>query len=146
MKIEWSHIRWEQGTVKIMGTKNKQAEAVVAITGAALPELLKWHEKCGKPASGPVFVYKGSPIKNWKEALRGCVERAGLDPDGTRKITPYSARYTYAPLGILAGVNDAAMRRGMRHAYASRVMETTYQRLSEAQLCASMSAFPSFGK
>lgn len=143
-KLEWPHIRWDKGVLKVVGTKNKQAEAVVGITSGTLLELKAWWEACGRPASGPVFVWRGKPIRDWRGALENAVARSGIDPDGTRKIMPYSGRYTYATIGIVAGVNEAAMRRGMRHAYASRVMETVYQRLSEEQLVEQMAAFPGF--
>lgn len=145
VSLDWSHVFWDRGAVYVAGSKNAQAAATVCLTPAALPELKAWWEACGCPRSGPAFTWRGKPIRSWRQAFESTVERAGLNPDGKRRLIPYSARYTFATLAVVSGIHDAAVRKAMRHTYASRVLETVYQRLSEDQTREALSVFPTFG-
>jgi integrase len=140
----WDDVDWEGGVVLIRGTKNETAEKRVPLTPASRAELMPYWKSLGSPLSGVAFMWRAKPLKSWRKAFRRSVERANLNPDGTRRIIPYSARYTFATLGVVAGISDAAMRQAMRHSSRSRVLETTYQRLQLGQVKAELAAFPVF--
>ncbi len=158
-RLRWEHVYWKRGEVLVDGTKNQKAEAVVPMTSSVVEELTKWHDLCGNPAIGPVFIWQGKPITDWKRSFELAIVRAGLnvkrdeegnvikDADGNpvrRKVICYSARYTYATLGVLAGISEAGMRKGMRHVSTSIILQTTYERLSRDQTRDELRAFPSF--
>ena len=84
----------------------------------------------------------GRPIKVWAKAWKTAVKKSGIDPDGSRRIMPYSARYTYATLAAVAGVPRAAVRAGMRHTNHSRILETVYERLRDEQVAEALAGFP----
>lgn len=143
--LDWSHIEWSTRRIKVPGTKNAMAEAVVPMSDSVYAEIRRWWEACGRPEAGMVFLYDGKPIANWRKAFVGAVRRANVDPEGTRRIIRYSGRYTFATHAAVHGVGEAATRKARRHSSRSQVLERVYERLSLDQTAEALRALPTFG-
>jgi hypothetical protein len=143
--LDWSYFDWSARRLKVPGTKNAMAEAVVPMSDSVHAEMRRWWEACGRPDSGMVFLHEGKPIANWRKAFVGAVRRARIDPDGRRRIIRYSGRYTFATLSAVHGVGEAATRKAMRHSSRSQILERVYERLSIDQTAEALRALPSFG-
>ncbi|MCB9681850.1 MAG: site-specific integrase [Alphaproteobacteria bacterium] len=147
-RIRWEDVDLHARTLHVRGTKNRHADHVVPMTDATHDELSRWWRNEGEPTAGPCFLWRGKQIGVWEYGFFDALKRAGLylDANGNRrKITPYSARYTFATLGVVHGVPDGVMRSAMRHTYKSAVLERTYQRLKDDQVAEGLASFPSFG-
>lgn len=154
VKAVWTDVNWEKRTMRFAGfagrrgknrgSKGKNAQAVhwVPMTAMTYDYLRAWWEACGRPRDGLVFTFRVKPFRSWYGAWRRTIERSGINPEGKRRIIPYSVRYTYATLGAVSGIAAAAMRVGMRHTSESRILERVYQRLHAEQVQSAFDAFP----
>ncbi|MCB9763937.1 MAG: tyrosine-type recombinase/integrase [Alphaproteobacteria bacterium] len=141
--LDWSDVDWEGVRIRFRGAgKNLQAREWVPLTPLTRRELERHWLDMGEPEEGPVFMWKGKPFKSWRGSWKTAIKNSGIDPDGTRRLMPYSARYTYATLAAVAGVPRAAVRAGMRHSTSSRILETVYERLQDEQVANALEAFP----
>lgn len=148
--LDWKDVDWSRNLIRFQAFegrrrirgKNKKADKWVPMTDMTADYLREWWEVCGQPSEGRVFTWRGKPFVSWKTAWKNVLKRAGIDTK-SRRIVPYSARYTYCSLGVAAGIPQAVMRTGMRHASTSVVMETVYERLHDEQVRTAFRAFPS---
>jgi integrase len=139
----WEDVDWDAGFLAFRGaSKNQRAGGRVPITPLTHRELKSWWLERGEPSRGHAFTWYGRPIKNWTKAWKTAVRKSGIDPDGSRRLMPYCARYTFATLAAVAGVPRAAVRAGMRHTNHSRILETVYERLREEQVARALAGFP----
>lgn len=102
----------------------------------------------GRPTEGFCFLsVHGKPLGRWQDQFNRAVEKAGLSKDAQgnpRKISPYSGRYTFATLSVMAGIPDGAVRSMMRHSTNSSMLEGIYQRLQVKQVAEAFAFFPTF--
>jgi len=144
--LRWDDVDWDRSMVRFQGaSKNLQAREWVPMTGLTQRELEGWWLAQGSPKTGFAFAWKGRPVKCWTKSWKTALKKSGIDPEGTRRLIPYSVRYTYATLAAVAGVPRAAVRAGMRHSSSSRILETVYERLQDQQVASALEAFPACG-
>ena len=134
--LQWEDLDWESLEVRIRGSKTDASDAVVPLMPLAETHLRTWWQKVGQPAEGPVFVYRGKPIKEWKNSWGTACRNAGIQ----RKVFPYLCRHTFATLAVAAGANPAAIKAMMRHTTKSTILENVYTRLNQQQIRAGMAS------
>ena len=146
--IDWSDVDLEGfERVSILGardaagvrqTKTHASRASIPLLPDAARELRAWWEASSKPKRGPVFMWRGKPIKNFRTALKNAARRAELfevrdgkvveDEEGVpkvRRITPYTLRHTFATRARSGKVPIQDVASMLRHT-SPRMVEKTY--------------------
>lgn len=142
--LDWQDVGWRDNTLRVAGTKNRLAKAIVAMTPMTVAALRPWWEARDRPTGGPVFLAPDgtSAMTSYpRGVLRGAAARAGLNADRLRNVFPYLARHTFATLAAAAGIHSAHTRRQMRHSTESTVMERAYELASLKQVGRAFAGF-----
>lgn len=145
VRAEWEDFDFEAGMFQVRGSKNDKATAKVPMTALTRREMLAFRDlvvsEVGK-AIGPCFQWRGKAIVDFKTAIRGAAERAGLNTGRARKVFPYLCRHTFATQSAVSGIDKAFTRKMMRHSAMSTILERAYEQVSIAQTADAMVAFP----
>lgn len=114
--IQWKHVDFEQGLIKIYGTKTDGSFRVVPVVPEFLSELAA-RQKIAQ--SSFVIEYKGKPLKKLKTAFAGAQRRAMLG----YHVRMYDIRHLFATTMLNGGADQAAVSRLLGHSAVS----TTYK-------------------
>lgn len=128
--LNWADIDWESATIRVRGTKNTKADAVVPLLPLAEQHLRTYWESLDRPTEGRAFLWNGKPFKSWKNAWKTSCKTAGIK----RRVYPYLARATFATALTTAGSTPSAVRAMMRHTTSSPILERAYIRLRTEEI------------
>jgi integrase len=138
---DWGDVDWQRGLIHVRGTKTALSDRTVPLTPATLTELRPYWEGLGKPTSGPAFIFRGKPFREWENAFSGAARRAGLEIN----VNPYLARHTFATSCALAGVPKAVTKEMLGHSEKSELLESAYTNPHSSQIAAAMQALTRLG-
>jgi integrase len=132
--VDWRPTaRCPLGTVRIPGTKTKRSERRVPLLPLARRHLEAHWKMLGKPASGPVFTWRGKRFAaggtTFRTALASAVVRAGLED---RRVFPYLARHTAVTRARRRGVSREQVAAVMGHTNP-RMIDETYDHTEVAE-------------
>lgn len=136
LRMCWEDVSGNLETLAVRGTKTLSSAAVVPLTPFARRHLRAWWVRCGQPASGLVWTWRGQPVSSMKRSLATAAEAAGID----RPVTPYLLRHTFATLAWASGVDRDTARRGLRHT-DTRMLDEVYARPTPADLARRLETF-----
>lgn len=140
-KTAWEDVDWSKGLLHVRGTKTALSDRVVPLTPATVAELRPYWESLGKPVSGPAFIFRGKPFREWENAFSGAARRAGLKI----KVHPYLTRHTFATSCALAGVPKAVTKEMLGHSQSSELLESAYTNPHSSQIAEAMSKLTRLG-
>lgn len=106
--IRWRHVDFENGLIRVYGTKTDGSFRVVPV----LPDFLGELEKKRKSAEGDYVVnYKGRQIKKLQTAFEGAQKRAMLG----YHVRMYDIRHLFATTMLNGGADHQAVSRLLGH-------------------------------
>lgn len=140
-KTAWDDVDWQRGLIHVRGTKTALADRTVPLTPATLKELRPYWESLGRPTTGPAFVFRGKPFREWEAAFSGAARRAGLDV----RVHPYLTRHTFATSCALAGVPKAITKEMLGHSQSSELLESAYTNPHSSQIAEAMQRLTRLG-
>lgn len=94
MRLDWRHVEMKHGRIRFTDTKNGE-DRTIRLCNSALEMLAA----IGPKDSGPVFTFKGRPVKSMKTAFNRARERAGL-----QDLRFHDLRHTFASRLVQAGI------------------------------------------
>ena len=94
MRLDWRHVEMDQGRIRFTDTKNGE-DRTVRLCNRALATLAAM----GPKDSGPVFTFRGKPVKSMKVAFNNARTRAGLED-----VRFHDLRHTFASRLVQAGI------------------------------------------
>lgn len=114
--LQWRHVDFEQGLIKVYGTKTDGSFRAVPLVPEFLAELVAKRERA---LSDFVLEYKGRPIKKLQTAFEGAQKRAKLG----YHVRLYDIRHLFATTMLNGGADHIAVSRLLGHS----AMSTTHK-------------------
>lgn len=104
LTLTWDRVNWHSETILVISAhKGGPPKRWVPIHEDLLPVLREWYEQDKK--TGPIIHYRGKPIKSFKKAWKGTLQRAGI----TRRIRPYDLRHQFVTKALEEGADIQAL-------------------------------------
>lgn len=138
--IRWEDVDWAKKTLYVRGTKTDLSEDTVPLTNLTRVELARWWEACGRPTTGHVYTWGGTPIVQWRNGFKTAAKKAGI-ADG-RRVFANLCRHTFCTLAAMGKIPKPATKRMMRHSHASEMVDTAYTHPQVEQVAEAMADFP----
>ncbi len=105
MRLDWRQIDLVEGFMSF--TAKGDRLHVLPVT----PSVRDLLESVGPQAGGPVFTYRGRPVRSWKTAWHGALKRAGIED-----FRWHDLRHTVGSRLVQRGVDISAVQDVMGHA------------------------------
>ncbi|GEM_PF-4706419 len=132
----WEDFDFSKSVMAVRGSKTDGSVAKIPMTPFAYCELYRYWRQEGEPREGPVFLWEGRPIKNFKKALATAAHNAEID----RPVTPGLLRPSFATLAWALGVDKDVARRVLRHT-TTKMLDEVYCRPRPEALVERVKAF-----
>ena len=137
--LQWNDIDWEEGKMRVRGTKTVGADSTIPMTPFSITELGKFHTANGRPERGPCFTWKNRQIQTFHQTLQRTCLKVGL-ADG-RRVHSNMLRHTFATLAAYYGVPLPVAQQILRHS-SPKMLLGVYAKAGRFSTATGLDNFP----